>query len=129
MIRKLSAIIIIFVMIVTLSITGCSKENDIPDIELPPTSILTAQGSWGVVTSTHLRLREGPSLDNGAITTLWRGSVVEIFTRTDTPEVIENEEDYWYQVNYGGLTGWVFGAYLDRFNSREGADKLSREIK
>ncbi len=109
--------------------TGCGKETDVPEIDLPPTSVLTNQSSWGVVNSTHLRLRDGPAVESAAITTLWKGSVVEIFTKTESPEVIEREQDYWYQVNYGGLTGWVFGAYLDLFASRESAEAYSRELK
>lgn len=108
---------------------GCDKKSEVPGIELPATSVLSVQSSWGVVKSTHLRLRENPSLESKVITTLWRGGVLEVLSKTDQRETIEGEEDYWYRISFEGLSGWVFGAYLEIFSSKEQARAVSRELK
>ena len=125
--RKFVYIITIFVIFNL--IPGCSREESAHEIELPPTSVLSIQSNWGVVASTHLRLRENPSTDAEAVTTLWSGSVVEILTKTAKEEQVEGELDYWYQVSFEGLTGWVFGAYLEIFSTEEQAEAVSREMK
>jgi hypothetical protein len=126
---KFNIILLILVILAPFLSGSCSKGEEIPGIELPATSVLAIRSSWAVVTSTHLRLRERATLDSAAVTTLWKGSVLEVLTKTDRLEVVEGENDYWYQVNFGGLTGWVFGAYLDIFSSKEKAETASREIK
>lgn len=126
---KFNIILYFLLTTIPLCFLGCSKTEDIPEIELPATSVLSIRSSWGVVTSTHLRLRSNPSVESEAVTTLWKGSVLEVLTKTDEAEIIEGENDYWYQVNFGGLTGWVFGAYLDMYSSKDNAESASRELR
>lgn len=126
---KFNRILLILVTIIPVFLWGCSKGEKIPKIELPTTSVLSIRSSWAVVTSTHLRLRESATVESTAVTTLWKGSVLEVLSKTDEAEEVEGETGYWYQVNFGGLTGWVFGAYLDIFSSKEKAETASREIK
>jgi len=123
--------IIYLVMIIALphGIIGCSKSEEIPEIKLPSTTVLSIQSTWAVVTSTHLRLRGNPSTESIAVATLWKGSVLEVMTRSEKKEIVEGENDYWYQVSFGGLTGWVYGAYLEIFSSKDKAEKASEEIK
>lgn len=120
--------IIITVCTLTL-IGGCRKETEQKSITFPPTNVLNVQSSWGVITSSHLRLREKPTTDSKAITTLWRGYILEILSRTNEEEVVEEEEGYWYQINYEGLSGWVFGVYLDIYRSREMAEAAAQELE
>lgn len=108
---------------------GCEKSTEAPDIVLPATSVLSVQSSWGVVKSTHLRLRDNPSLESEVVTTLWRGSLLEVLSKTDQREKIEGEEDFWYQISFEGISGWVFGAYLEIYQSKEKAEAFSRELK
>ena len=121
--------LIIILIFSPLLFAGCSRTEEIPEIELPSTSVLAIRSSWGVIQSTHLRLRESATVESPAVTTLWKGSVLEILSKTDETETVEGESDYWYQVNFGGLTGWVFGAYLEIYSSKEKAETASREIK
>jgi uncharacterized protein YgiM (DUF1202 family) len=108
---------------------SCKEEKRIPDIQLTATKVLSIQSRWSVINSTHLRLREKPDLSSKAITTLWKGYILEVISQNTESEILENEEGYWYQVKYGGLQGWVFGAYLQFFDSKENAERSSREIK
>ncbi|MDA3939680.1 MAG: SH3 domain-containing protein [Spirochaetia bacterium] len=123
---KICLLILILISNIFIS---CNDEKGFPDIKLTATKVLSIQSRWSVINSTHLRLREKPDLDSKAITTLWKGYVLEVISQNNISEILENEEGFWYQVKYGGLQGWVFGAYLQFFDSKENAERSSREIK
>lgn len=123
---KICLLVLLFLSILFLS---CKDEKGIADIELTATKVLSIQSRWSVINSTHLRLREKPDLSSKAITTLWKGYVLEVISQNTVSENLDDEEGFWYQVKYGGLQGWVFGAYLNFFDSKENAERSSREIK
>jgi len=110
-------------------LSSCGKHDESASIKLPPTPILTPQNQWGVVNAEHLRLRKQPSVDSAAIFTLWRGYEVEILDRSPATESVGEIRDYWYDVNYGGLRGWVFGYYLDLYDSKSQADLAAKEME
>jgi len=91
--------------------------------------VLSVHSRWSVINSTHLRLREKPDIKSKAITTLWKGYILEVVSQSTIIVTLDDEEGYWYQVKYGGLQGWVFGSYLEFFDSKEDAERSSREIK
>ena len=122
-------ICLLFLLIVSNLFLSCKEETSIADIKLTATKVLSLQSRWSVINSTHLRLREKPDLNSKAITTLWKGYVLEVISQNTVTENLDDEEGYWYQVKYGGLQGWVFGAYLKFFDSKENAERSSREIK
>jgi hypothetical protein len=107
---------------------GGGKEREV-QIDLPTTPVLSARSRWGVVTSSHLRLRRQHTTGSPAVTTLWQGTVIEIISRDERKVVVEGEENYWYQVVYDGLQGWVFGAYLRLFEDENEARRVSRDLK
>ncbi len=119
---------ILAVMIVSL-FPSCGKEKELPDIKLPPTPILSISSRWGVITSTYLRMREKPDINSRAITTLWKGYILEVVSRNPELKVVDDREGHWYQVTYGGLQGWVFSAYVKFFSSRDEAERNSRELR
>ena len=57
------------------------------------------------------------------------GAVMEVLTRADREDTVENETAYWYRIDYQGLRGWVFGTYIELFDSRPKADKFSATLK
>ncbi len=122
-------ICLLVLLLVSNLFLSCKDEKSISDIKLTATKVLSIQSRWSVINSTHLRLREKPDLNSRAITTLWKGYVLEVVSQNTVSEKLEDEEGYWYQVKYGGLQGWVFGAYLIFFDSKESAERSSREIK
>jgi hypothetical protein len=123
---KICLIILLFISGFFLS---CKDEKILLDIELAPTKVLSIQSRWSVINSTHLRLREKPDIESKAITTLWKGYILEVVSQSTVRENLDDEEGYWYYVKYGGLQGWVFGAYLNFFDTKEDAERTSREIK
>ncbi len=122
-------ICLLVLLLISNLFLSCKGEKSFADIELTATKVLSIQSRWSVINSTHLRLREKPDLNSKAITTLWKGYVLEVISQNTVSENLEDEEGYWYQVKYGGLQGWVFGAYLQFFDSKENAERSSREIK
>jgi len=119
--------LILTVLFLMLGSGGCERDNQQAiTVELPPTPVLSARSRWAVVTSTHLRLRERPTVESQPVTTLWQNNVLEIISRNEKSEMIENRTDYWYQVAYDGLQGWVFGAYLEMFESEAEARRTAR---
>jgi len=120
---------IIIVLVISSLFSSCREEKTISDIKLPATKVLSVQSRWAVINSTHLRLREKPDTNSKAITTLWKGYILEVVSQSTVSVNLDDEEGYWYQIKYGGLQGWVFGAYLKFFDSKEEAERSSREIK
>lgn len=97
---------------------SCRREAPAESILLPPTPVLSVRSSWGVVTSSFLRIREEPYQRAKILAHLRQGTVLEIISYTDEKVVIEDEAAYWYHVSHEGLRGWVFGAYLEILDSR-----------
>jgi len=98
-------------------------------IDLPATSVLSLRSNWGVIRSPFLRLREEPLQKAKIIAHLRRGSVLEILSRTEAKETIDGDSSYWYQINFGGLRGWVFGAFLQVLDSKSKAESFARELE
>ncbi|MDC7228402.1 MAG: SH3 domain-containing protein [Spirochaetales bacterium] len=129
--RKISAFIYIIILTsASVIFTACEqKEETIGDIELPPALLFSEAQEWAVIESSYLRLRERAEAGSRLVTTLWRGYVLEIISRSPNKVFMDDEEDYWYQVNYDGLQGWVFGSYLSIHESREAAETAARVIR
>ena len=128
--NRVREIFIFFCVAVWLFATvACDPRETVEPIELPATTALVLQTNWALITSSHLRLREGPGTGASVLATLWKGSVLEIVSKTSTKEVVEDEEGFWYQISYDGLAGWVFGTYLELFDSKSAAEESSRELR
>ena len=128
--KSRSSIISGVVLVLTIIlVNACTDERSDRTISLPSTPILSLEANWVVITSTHLRLREQSSIDSPVVTTLWRGYVLEVLSKQNRREEIEGETDYWYQVRYGGLQGWVFGSYLGFHSSYEAAVAAGEKLR
>jgi hypothetical protein len=112
-----------------LWLAGCARPAAEEPIHLPPTPVLSIRSSWGVVRSDILRIREEPFTKGRTLTHLRRGSVLEILSRTDKKESVDERSDYWYQVSFEGVRGWVFGAYLELLDSRARAEEFAAAMQ
>ena len=119
------AIAVIFIIV----FFSCKKEEEVIVINLPPTQVLEQNTSYAVIISSHLRLRSEPSVKAKAVTTLWQGYILEIISKSSKMDNVEGADDYWYQISYGGLKGWVFGAYIKLSPSFEKAKEESENLK
>ena len=108
---------------------SCKKKNEVIVIDLPPVEVLEQRTNYAVITSSHLRLRTEPSVNSRAIITLWKGYILEVISRSSTMHSVEGSDDYWYQISYGGLKGWVFGSYIKLSPTYEKAQEESENLK
>ena len=122
-------LMVLVLSIAPLALVSCEKEQPVEQIDLPPTPVLTLSTNWGVICSPFLRLRAEPLQQAKIMAHLRRGSVLEIISRTEARETIEEESAYWYQVNYGGLRGWVFGAFLEVLDSKSKAERYAIDLE
>ncbi len=122
---------IVLIAAIVLASAGCQKEQGLTTIDLPPTPLLSMRESWGVITSSHLRMRSAPEPQAEVLTTFWnrREVVLEILSQSSEKAAIEGREGYWYQVSYDGLIGWVFGGYVELHGTREEALRAAREAR
>lgn len=125
---KLPALVLLL-SIAPMSFLSCEKEQPVERIDLPPTPVLTLSTNWGVIRSPFLRLRDEPLQKAEIVAHLRRGSILEIISKTEAKETIDEVSSYWYQVNYGGLRGWVFGAFLEVLDSKSEAERFARELE
>jgi hypothetical protein len=109
-----------------LVLAGCSGPRPYAGLKLPPTPVLTIETSYGVVDFPLLRVRTDPVSDAALVTMLRAGAIVEIVTSSSNEETIEGKTDRWYQVQYQGRRGWVFGSYLKVFDSLDKARNAAK---
>lgn len=118
--------------VLMMSVCSCKRDQEITKIELPATPVLTMRSEWGVVISDVLRIRAEPGQSAEILTHVRQGTLVEILSQTVKKESIEDQTGYWYQVNYEGLRGWLFGPYIEVFDSKRKAlnykEKLAEEL-
>jgi hypothetical protein len=91
--------------------------------------VLSIRSTWAVVKSPLLRVRDSSSSQGTVLSHIRLGAVMEVMTRSDKEDTVENESAYWYRIDYQGLKGWVFGSYIELFDSRSKADKFSASLQ
>jgi hypothetical protein len=72
-------------------------------------------GKYFITSSKGLHLRKFAKIDS-EITTIPRGSRVELIAIDPDFVLIDGITDHWYFVKYEDITGWVFGGYLVKVN-------------
>lgn len=112
-------------LLLLLPLASCGRRQPVERIVLPPTPVLSIRSTWAVVTSPFLRLRSEPLADASVLAHIRRGSVLEVLSRTDRREELEQSSSYWYQVSYEGVRGWVFGAFLEIVDSKARAESMA----
>jgi uncharacterized protein YgiM (DUF1202 family) len=109
--------------------TACSSKAGQERIVFPATPVLTIRSTWAVVRSPLLRVRVEPTNKSPVLSHVRMGVVVEVIAKGDKEETVEGETAFWYRVNYEGLKGWVFGSYLEVFDSRAKAEAFAQKLQ
>ncbi len=112
---------------VSLSLGSCGGSSNSVALDMPPTPVLTVRANWGVVTSPYLRVRKQPKMESDVVAHLRNSYIAEILAKSSYPETIEGETNYWYEISADGLRGWVFGSYLDFYDSKGKAEQAIRK--
>lgn len=97
-------------------------------VALPSTPILSGGSGWAIVTSSYVRLKEGPGAASEDLGALRDHSLVEIIGREFDPK----DASLWYEVRSGdesgdskdpAIEGWVPEASLDIYSAKEQAER------
>jgi hypothetical protein len=113
----------------SLVLLSCGGSGGAERVSLPPTPVLSIRSTWAVVKSPLLRVREEPSNSSVVLSHVRMASLVEVLTKSDRTDTVERESDFWYRVDYQGLKGWVFGSYIEIFDSRAKAQQFSATLR
>ena len=112
-----------------MTLGACGRSGSSERVTLPPTPVLSIRSTWAVVKSPLLRVRSDPSNQATVLSHIRLGAVMEVLTRSDKEDTVESETAYWYRIDYQGLKGWVFGNYIELFETRAKADKFSATLQ
>lgn len=86
--------------------------------------------NYGVVNENRLRFRSENDLNSKTLRYLDKGDLVRIINKDTKKVKIGEVEDFWYQIELDGITGWAFGYYLDIYltleDARHGAMKFTQ---
>lgn len=118
-----------FVLLLLAPLSSCSRSGGAERLTLPPTPVLTLRSTWAVVKSPLLRVRAEPTSQSTVLSHIRMSAVVEVITRSDKEATIENDTAFWFRIDYQGLRGWVFGSYLEIFDSRSKADAYAATLE
>ncbi|MCE9500837.1 MAG: SH3 domain-containing protein [Leptospira sp.] len=94
----------IILLLIILSIYFSCRENE---------NVYIVSAKSGLV------LREKPDQLSKRIITLPFKSKVTLLKLSDSEETINSQISKWYNINFNGQIGWVFGAYLIKANNYE----------
>jgi len=123
--RKIIFTLIIITFFIVL--VSCSKNRDV-FIQLPQTQNPKELNRFGVTKYQYLKLRADPKEESETKKTLPLGSIFEILKKEKELINYQNMVNHWYYIDYKSETGWIFGSYIDIFNTYEEAEKKSGDI-
>ena len=76
-------------------------------------AIATMAAENATITGDGLRLRERPTTDAEVLTSMDKGTRVEVLAHTESTDSIDGFTGYWYKIIYKGTIGYVFGKYIN----------------
>ena len=121
--------LVLAALLCPLFLLCCGGSGGTERVTLPATPVLSIRSTWAVVKSPLLRVRQEPSNQSIVLSHVRMGSLVEVLTKSDKEDTVENETAWWYRVDYQGLKGWVFSSYIEIFDSRSKAEQYAARLK
>ena len=119
----------ILAVLLLSAVASCSRSGSAERVTLPPTAVLSIRKTWAVVKSPLLRVREDSTSQSTVLSHIRMGAVMEVLTRSDKEDTVENDTAWWYRIDYQGLKGWVFGSYIEIFDTRAKADHFASTLQ
>jgi hypothetical protein len=121
-------IFIVIIIIFSFSFISCDKNNKRVIINLPQTVTPVELNQWGVTKYASLSLRVDPVEEAVVKSHLPLGAIIEILKKDKELKNFENTANYWYFIDFKSENGWIFGSYIELFNTYDEAEKKSEEI-
>ncbi len=107
-------------LLLALLNTSC-REEQLPELNLPPTPVLSVRKNWAVVERSYLPLYAQPGIESEILWHARQGEVFEVLEQSLETEYLYTEESYWFLVQHSDARGWAFGAGIQSYASREEA--------
>lgn len=76
-------------------------------------SVLADSDIYQVNASPSLIIRDSPSIDGEKLGSIPNGEEIEVLEITDDTDTIDGETGKWVRLEWDGVEGYVFGAYID----------------
>jgi hypothetical protein len=121
--------LIIGLVLLMAVFAACDDGEPVENLELPTTPVLSFRAGWAVVDTTYARIFEQPDPTSSIVGHVRKSAVLEIVSKTNYSEQIDDEIDFWYQVRSESFSGWVFGTSVELYNSRERARNAARVLQ
>jgi hypothetical protein len=114
-------------LILTASVSGCSRRSVSYEIQLPVTAPLSRSViGYGVIASSYTHVLDRRDINGEPLGLLRKGSIVEILERR--PVVQNNKAESWVFVS-GTYTGWLREDELNVYDYRAQAETAAGNIR
>lgn len=99
--KNIQLILFTFAILIVIS---CNNAKVTLKMELPPTPLYSAYANYLVSTELYTRVYNAHDIDSTVLNIARAGNV---FILLDSAGQQESTGFVWYQVNRGGITGWI----------------------
>ena len=103
---------IIFSLFLAVLCWDCTSKKVVENENIDEADILPVNEKFFVAPFDGLNLRAGYGITGEKIKLLPQNTELTILEKSEGKETIDEMHDYWYRVDVGDETGWVFGGYL-----------------
>ncbi len=107
---------------------GCMKDNKIEEVKIFSNEMISDKFCWCIVKTSHVRVKVDPDMDSETITTLWRGTLVEIEAKCVVLEADRKNRIFWYRIKTDREKGWIqeknLYLYLTKREAMEALKKM-----
>ena len=107
---------------------SCRKESVLINIDLPETSVVSSNSRWGVVKFPYIRVRKSPDQKDVVSAAFRQGDIVKILKSTEFQTLSKGEDIFWVYTVLDDVEGWVIGANLSIYDSKEQATTASKML-
>ncbi len=119
----------VFLCLLIILLSSCQeKKSRLSDKTNNFTESEILKKPFGLITVDNLRMRGLNDIHSQTLRHLDKGMIVEIIEKDPIRSRVNEFEDYWYKVRYDGVTGWIFGYYMEISQDYESAYVSSKRF-
>ncbi len=119
----------LIILFTTFLLFNCKEESTLRLVELPETSVVSSNSSWGVVKYPYIRVRKSADMKDFISSAFRQGDIVKIIKSSQVTTSTNGQDIYWFYTVLDDVEGWVTGDNLSIFESREQAVTASKMLR